>query len=229
MNQYNNMFNMNQNNMFPNMNQFNMNQNNNFPYQMMNMPNMNNLMFQQFQMMMMNNIMNNNMNNNMFQQNNNMNNNMFQQNNNNMNNNVFQQNNNNMNNNTFTQNNDNKGQAPKEQIPRGDKTINLTNEFPNVKKDQLTNVNLFASSGLKVVMKVPYYISFKQLFRLYSKKVGFSETLLGKAIIFLLNAQTLDVNSESQISTKIKSKDFTTITVIDQNNVIGAIKIDLNN
>ena len=74
-----------------------------------------------------------------------------------------------------------------------------------------------------MILVVPDYITIKELFKLYVKKLGISESLLGKDIIFLFNALTLEVNDERLISTVFhKGIQTVTITVIDSKNVIGA-------
>ena len=203
-NMFNNMNQMNMNqNMFNNINQFNINQNNIFPQNFNNNMNFQNM-----------NVFNNNMNNmNMF-------NNMI------MFNNMFNNMNNNMNMNNFVPNNNNnsnKDEAPKGVIERGDKIMSFNNEFPNTNRSSLRNINFHASSGLKVMLSVPDYITVKELFRLYIKKLGISESFLGKEIIFLFNALTLEVNDESLISDVFhRGIQTIVITVIDRNNVIGA-------
>ena len=207
----NNMFqNMNNNNMFQNMNnQFNMNQNNNFmPNQMnmnmnfnpnmMNFQNMVNIMAQQnmLQQMMKNMIMMNNMNN-MNNSNNNINNN-------------FNPNN--------VNNNNNQNQEPQPKIQRGERTLEYKEK--NVSQSNIINVTFHASSGLRVVMSVSRNTTMKKLFSLFAQKIGISESLLGTEIIFLFNAETLNVHEEVLISDKLPN--LCNITVIDQNNVIGA-------
>jgi hypothetical protein len=124
-----------------------------------------------------------------------------------------------MNNNNRNNFNLNNQGPPKENIPRGEKIIQVTKESssPFV---ELINISLHASSGLKLIMKVPRDITYKELFRFYVEKIGVSKSFLGKEIIFLFNAMTLDVNDEHVITNKLH--DNCTITVIDRNNVIGA-------
>ena len=209
MNLNNNMFNMNQNNMFQNnMNQFNMNQNNPFQMNMnmnqnnmfqqnfnngMNFPNMNMMMLQQQMFQQM--MMNNMMNNN---------------------NNVNQNNNNTV---VSNNNNNNNKDQPKENLPRGEKVMSFVDDSDGGSK---ININLHASSGLKVMMSVSENITFQKLFRLYAEKIGIGQNLLGKDIIFLFNAETIKVDDTSLIKNKISN--LATITVVDQNNVIGAKK-----
>ena len=199
-----NQMNMNQNNMFGN--GMNMNQNNN-----MFMQNFNNNMMLFFMNNYMQQMMNNNINNNNMQNNNFMNNN----NNNFMNNNM----NNNFNNNNNNRTNNNQNEAPKENLPRVEKFLQF-NDYPNLNEWEKINIHLHASSGLKIMLSVPKYMPVKDMFLLYTKKIGISDKLLGKEIIFLFNANTIDIHCTSPISEIIPN--LGVVTVIDRNNVIGA-------
>ena len=61
----------------------------------------------------------------------------------------------------------------------------------------------------------------KDLFKLYVRRIGISESLIGKEIIFIFNAETLTLN-DNRLINDLFPKDACTITVVDQNNVIGA-------
>ena len=223
-----NMNNMNMNNM--NMNNMNMNNMNNmFMNMMMNMNMMNN-------MNMGNNINNiNNMNNNMgnmnimnnFQMPNNMPQNMM------MNNNMNQQNFINMNiknqriiemmgQNGF---NTNVGQmnvggnAPQEIIPRTNETMS-EDYFKNINNRGKINVVLNASSGLTVILATPPNASVKQLIRNYLKKLGLRKEVLNGGIIFIYNAEVINVNDERPLSSFLK--DTSVIIVVDVQGVIAA-------
>ena len=88
--------------------------------------------------------------------------------------------------------------------------------------DNLRNINMIASSGLKVVIKINKNKTISDLFRAYIKRVGVGEIILEKKlIVFLFNAQTIEPNDQRKIE-EVFPKDMMTITVIDQNNVIGA-------
>ena len=141
-------------------------------------------------------------------------------------NNMFNNMNNNMNMNNQVLNNNknsNKVEARKGVIERGNKIMSFNNEFPNANRSSLRNINFHANSGLKFILSVPDYITVKELFRLYIKKLGISESFLGKEIIFLFNALTLEVDDERLVSSVFKKGIQTiVITVIDRNNVIGA-------
>ncbi len=221
------MMNINMMNNNMNMNQNNKNFRNNFGnnnpiYNMNNNNVMNNNNMMNINNMNINNMMNNNMMNNNNMNNNMMNNNMM--NNNMMNNNMMNNNMNNVGNNMNNNiNNSIKEQAPQPLLARGDRTLQFKNEFPYVNEESLRNINFVASSGLKVVIIVPDYITFKELFKLYVKKIGVSKELLGKELIFIFNALTIEPNDERKIS-ELFTKSFQqmAITVVDSNNVLGA-------
>ena len=236
----NNMNNINMNNIYNmymnNMNNMNMNNMNNMNMNNMNMNgmNMNNMNF-------MNNNMNMNgmnMNNMNFMNNNNMNN-MLMQNffmnmmgNNNMNfgnmaNNNFQNNFNqgnvNLNNNynpgsvNLNNNNSNNNQEPTPIIPRGIKVVQDNNNYQQ--NPQMKNIAFDASSGLKVIITVPKETTYKELIKKYVNKIGISESFIGKEIIFLFNGEKMNTDSDDLI---INFPNLAVITVVDQNNIIGA-------
>ena len=135
--------------------------------------------------------------------------------NNNMNNNNFQPNymNNNNNNNTNTVD-----QGPKGILERGEKYLKF-----KVDDCDIRNINFKASSGLNVMISINKNKPLKDLFIEYAKRVGFPEFHLGKEIVFLFNALTIDVNDDKNTINSLFPKDSITITVIDQNEIIGAI------
>ena len=163
-----------------------------------------------------NNYNNMNFNNNM---NNNINtNNIYQQ----SNNKIYQQNTNN-NYNINNNNNNNKNEPPKEVINRNLKDIIVNNEYPYVEKERLKNVILHASSGLKVTIILPEYFNFKELLEVYARKIGVSKEVLAKEVIFIINANVIDINDIKPISTWVdKRAQNIVITVVDKNNILGA-------
>ena len=128
-------------------------------------------------------------------------------------------------------------QQPKETIPRMNKTIyadnvqgsgnNNINNFSMMKQfgmggnNDVINVTLTATSGLKVVIPAPKTMSLCQLFKNYVQKVGVPESVIGTKIVFLFNAEKLDFNSQEPISKFFKNFQAN-ITVLDQANIIGA-------
>ena len=199
---------------FNNMNQMNNNNNMNMNNMNMNMNNMNNMNNVNMNNMNMNNMNMNNMNmNNMFNQNNMLMNmfNMFNK----INNKNIDKNNNNKNGN---RNNINKDKPP-ERIPRKDEQLIF--EDNSSMEGELRSINLHASSGLKVMINISKYKTIPDLFKLYVKRIGISESLIGKEIIFIFNAETLTLN-DTRLIDEVFPRDASVITVVDQNNVIGA-------
>ena len=217
------------NNMFSNNNQYNMNSNNMNMMQLylmfmnnmiMNNMNMNNMMMNNMNNMNMNNMNMNNMNMNNMMMNNMMMNNMMMNNmNNNMNmNNMPSQNSSfqNINNNG----NNNKSGEPTPIIERvnEDKVVKI--DIENSNRNDIINVNLHASSGLKVMMAISQNKTIADLISLYGQRIGINKKYLGNEIIFIFNAETLDINDSRLL--KEKFSNLSVITVVDQNNVIGA-------
>ena len=216
MNPFMNMNNYNQLQMNMNMNQFMNNMNN---FQNMNMMNNNMMGMGNNNMMGMgnNNMMGGKNMNDIFM--------MFQKwyqgniaNNNNFNN---MMNNCQLNNNNFNNNNNNitntVDQAPKGILERGEKYLKF-----KVDNCDIRNIKFSASSGLNVMISINKNRPLKDLFKEYAKRVGFPEFHLGKEIVFLFNALTIDVNDDKSTINSLFPKDLITITVIDQKEIIGA-------
>jgi len=216
---------------------------------MMNMNNMNNMNNNMNNMN--NNNMNNNMNNmnninmnNMMNNMNNMNNNILQQ---SLNNSTNQnQQSTYIKSEEQTPRDDSVYLKDKETIPRVKKTVyvnenelqgNSGNNFSGFSMNQnqnsfmkqygmssstdIINVTLTATSGLKVVIPAQKSMSLSQLFKIYVKKVGVPESVIGTKIVFLFNAEKLDHNSQQPITNFFKAFNAN-ITVLDQANIIGA-------
>ena len=204
---------------------------------MMNMNNMNNMNNN------MNNMNNNNMNN-MMNNMNNMNNNISQQ---SLNNSTNQnQQSTYIKSEEQTPRDDSVYLKDKETIPRVKKTVyvnenelqgNSGNNFSGFSMNQnqksfmkqygmssstdIINVTLAATSGLKVVIPAQKSMSLSQLFKIYVKKVGVPESVIGTKIVFLFNAEKLDHTSQQPITNFFKAFNAN-ITVLDQANIIGA-------
>lgn len=120
---------------------------------------------------------------------------------------------------------------PKEIIPRKEETLYLNAAGGKSGPSQLSvmgmgnnniiNVTLTATSGLKVVIAAPKTMTFSQLFKNYVNKVGVPESVIGDKIVFLFNAEKLKVDSQEPISTLFKAFNAN-VTVLDQGNIIGA-------
>ena len=126
-----------------------------------------------------------------------------------------------LNNNNFNNNNNNitntVDQAPKGILERGEKYLKF-----KVDNCDIRNIKFSASSGLNVMISINKNRPLKDLFKEYAKRVGFPEFHLGKEIVFLFNALTIDVNDDKSTINSLFPKDLITITVIDQNEIIGA-------
>ena len=210
LNQNINQLKISQNNLQQNNNQniFNMGQNNLFPQ------NFNYTYYEN--MMMLLEMMQNNMNNININSMNNMNmNNMFM----NMNMNLFNMimNMNNM----FIQNNNNmnskEDKSPLQIIPRFDKELIFYDYSLN--RDEEFNIRFDANSGLKINIIISKYKTLQDLIKLYARRIGISDNLLGTKIIFVFHAELLDINKNTLI--KDLCMNHSIITVIENNFVVG--------
>ena len=93
----------------------------------------------------------------------------------------------------------------------------------NIKTKAPNFINfIFASSnGLTINLKVPSNNTIEDLLKLYAKKAGFSQNLLGKDINFLFDAEVMKVHDQTRLDEKFTGI-YHTITVIDIKNVLGA-------
>ena len=126
---------------------------------------------------------------------------------------------------------------PKEVLPRVIKTMyvdknemqqnfqnfnnfNNFNQFGGMGND-IVNITMTATSGLKVVIPAPKTMPLSDLFITYVRKVGVPDDVIGTKIVFLFNAEKLDVKSKEPLSKFFKSANHN-VTVLDQGNIIGA-------
>ena len=126
---------------------------------------------------------------------------------------------------------------PKEVLPRVIKTMyvdknevqqnfqnfnnfNDFNQFGGMGND-IVNITMTATSGLKVVIPAPKTMPLSDLFITYVRKVGVPDDVIGTKIVFLFNAEKLDVKSKEPLSKFFKSANHN-VTVLDQGNIIGA-------
>ena len=227
---------MNQMNMNPNFNQPNFNFNPN-----MHIGNLNNAfiqyMFQMFFKWMMSQCMNCNMNSNFnFNINNNNNNNMNNRFNNAFNNNRINNNNNVTNRNNLSRNNlhrnnlnrnntisyfNYKYKEPKQILPRIDTLINVKDFEKGNNGYLLLNITFIAGNGLRVNIPIPPNITLEYLFRVYAKRIGLSENVLGTGVIFLYDALLMNVKDKRTLG-EIFHGNVSTITVVETSNVLGA-------
>ena len=104
---------------------------------------------------------------------------------------------------------------PNEVIPRKEETLYLNAAGGKSGPTQLSamgmgnnnviNVTLTATSGLKVVIAAPKTMTFSELFKNYANKVGVPEDVIGTKIDFLFNGEKLKVDSQEPISTLFKA------------------------
>ncbi len=126
---------------------------------------------------------------------------------------------------------------PKEVLPRVIKTMyvdknemqqnfqnfnnfNNFNQFGGMGND-IVNITMTATSGLKVVIPAPKTMPLSDLFITYVRKVGVPDDVIGTKIVFLFNAEKLDVKSKEPLGNFFKSANHN-VTVLDQGNIIGA-------
>ena len=198
-----------------------------------NVQNPMNMMNNNFQNPMYMNTMNNNiqnptnvnmMNNNNFGVNS-QNSNQMNFNNNNNNQMIFNNNNNNqMNFNNNKINDQSNNQSNKnnleEILPREDKTLFAGDANVFNQGDNIINVALNASSGLKVIVPISNSCTIEELIKKYAQRAAIPDDALGTKIIFLFNGEKLEINSQKKLSEIFKSG--CVITVIDQGGIIGA-------
>ena len=218
-----NMNNMNMNNM--NINNMNMNDMNMNYMNYMNNMNMNNinagLLNAFLNMMMMNqNVMNNNQ----MDLNNMVNPNIFQMN---------QQNNNNFNHFQASRNQNeqsiiqNGGVMPRPNGVNNNNTVRKGDIFPGYEGPRI-NIIFETGTGLIFNFPTPLNVSVSELLYKFIRKVGVSDSLLGKKIFFIFNGKTIPINEPRSVNTFFNEENLgaanqTKIVVIDGNNVIGAL------
>ena len=112
--------------------------------------------------------------------------------------------------------NNNDNQVPDGSLP-GEKYMQF-----KVDDCDIRNIKFIASSGLHVMISINKNRPLKDLFKEYAKRVGFPEFLLGKEIVFIFNALTIDVNDDKSTINSFFPKDLITINVISTQQVIGA-------
>jgi len=93
--------------------------------------------------------------------------------------------------------------------------VNLPSDYIRIKFN--------ASTGNETTIVINKERSLKDLFKKYAEKIGLSEEVFGKEVIFLFNGGKLDTEEEQSIISFFRSTNNITITVFDQNNIIGTI------
>ena len=215
-------FNMNMNNMNMNMNNMNMNMNN-MNMNNMNMNNINAGLLNAFlNMMMMNqNVMNNNQ----MDLNKMVNPNIFQMN---------QQSNNNFSHFQASRNQNeqsiiqNGGVMPRPNGVNNNNTVRKGDIFPGYEGPRI-NIIFETGTGLIFNFPTPLNVSVSELLYKFIRKVGVSDSLLGKKIFFIFNGKTIPIDESRSVGVYFNEENLgaanqTKIVVIDGNNVIGALK-----
>ena len=111
--------------------------------------------------------------------------------------------------------NNNDNQVPDESL-QGEKNMHF-----KVDDCDIRNIKFSDNSGHNVMISINKNRPLKDLFKEYAKRVGFPEFLLGKEIVFIFNALTIDVNDDKSTINSFFPKDLITIIVISKG-VIGA-------
>ena len=110
----------------------------------------------------------------------------------------------------------NQGNKIKEMLPRNkpDETMNIGSG------ENIINVTMNASTGYKVVINASADTSIEELLKMYTRKIGLAENVIGKDIMFLYNGAQLNTKSKQSIGSFFRNT--AVITVYDLNGIIGA-------
>ena len=92
--------------------------------------------------------------------------------------------------------------------------LNPFQPFTGISND-IINITLVTTTGLKVVIPAPKIITFEDLFINYANKAGIPISTIWEKIIFLYNTEKLDVKSKQPISSLLKGLNAV-ITVLEQ-------------
>ena len=107
----------------------------------------------------------------------------------------------------------------KEYLPRDDKTLYYSSKNINM-GDNIINIALNASTGLKVIIPISINSTLEELFKKYAEKVSIPINVLGNKIVFLFSGGKIDPFSKEKIGDHFKNGAI--ITVFDQGGIIGA-------
>ena len=83
-------------------------------------------------------------------------------------------------------------------------------------------VTFICTSGLKVEIESSLDEKINDLIDTFLKKVGLPKEIINKKLVFFLGAEKLDYNNLTLAEIGIGTPKKSTITVIDQSNIIGA-------
>jgi len=70
------------------------------------------------------------------------------------------------------------------------------------------NIVFQANTGLKLILQFPPNITIRDMIKLYMNKLQLSEGYIGNQVIFLLNGQQMDYNSDKKIGNVLKKTNF---------------------
>ena len=92
----------------------------------------------------------------------------------------------------------------------------------DIKGDNNSFVNFafHASSGLKINLMVEKTCTVADLLKRYVRSIGLHEKLLGDKLVFLYDAKKVNIHSQKTAGEFFPN--FCVITVVDNNNLIGA-------
>ena len=109
---------------------------------------------------------------------------------------------------------------PKAFLPRI-KTPIIVSDFAKGNIGYLLNIVFVAGNGLTVNIPISPYYTLEYLFRVYAKRIGISENVLGTGILFLNDALLMNVKDKRTLG-EVFNGNIQTITVIETSNVLGA-------
>ena len=120
----------------------------------------------------------------------------------------------------FTLYNNNK--EPKPILPRSNTFINVPN-FEKVNNGKLINIVFAAGTGLRVNIPVPINTTIEYLLKVYARRLGISENVLGTGIVFLYDALYMEVKDKRTVGEVFHGKQNQyVVTVVDAANVLAA-------
>ena len=101
-------------------------------------------------------------------------------------------------------------------LPRNIVSIDAPHKDQNT---EMRNLKFDASTGIRIVIKVPIYTTVEKALEEFVKRIGLNKDVIGKDLIFLFNGSQMDIHSQELVE---NYQDLCSITVFDKNNVIGA-------
>jgi len=111
------------------------------------------------------------------------------------------------------------GAVPKEIIPRSF-AYKKADFYEGISKKEKINIVIQASSGMTIALPSPPFITIAQLFKNFIKKINLPDSVLGKDITFIYEANILYPFDNRKLFEKFK--DNSLILVVDTQNIISA-------